>query len=421
MAKVKFIHTADLHLDTPFKGLTNWNAELAQNLKNATFKSFRNIIDLSLHAQVDFLLISGDIFDSKQESLAAKLFLIQELERLSRDDIKVYVVCGNHDPYGGWVQDVNKLENVSVFGPDEVEKHTYKKDGEDIADIYGISFDKANIKENLASQFMITEPAAPISIALLHGTIGSSGPHRNYAPFKLEEIKNTGFDYWALGHIHKKDVVHKGIPTIVYPGNPQGRDFGETGDKSCCLVEIDAGLVPSVEYKSVNQLRFEELTISLSIDDNIHKVTEKIFDAQQDIPNYNEQKNYVLRVNLTGRTSLHERLIKHEEILEIVDNINEGQFSRPAFTWVDRIEVNTQPDIDLANMKKGEDFAASILRQMDKYSQDKDKQKKLFESAGKDMAKPEAKREIDDLTATEKEQLLQNAKWQLINQIVKGS
>ena len=139
MTKIKFIHTADLHLDTPFKGLSNWNSELAGKLKNATFAAFRNIVDLCLREHVDFLLISGDTFDSENRSLAAQLKFVSELKRLSDNGVRVYFICGNHDPLNAWLEDLQMPENVFRFNAEEVENFTFPKNGRSIADIYGIS------------------------------------------------------------------------------------------------------------------------------------------------------------------------------------------------------------------------------------------------------------------------------------------
>src|SRR5574341_98982 len=204
MIKIKFIHTADLHLDTPFKGLSSWNSDLASKLKNATFKSFKRIIDLCIQEKVDFLIISGDIFDSENKSLAAQIKFVSELKRLSEKGIPTYFICGNHDPLSSWLDELQLPENVFRFNSSDVENVTYQKDNRPIADIYGISFQNRIVNINLANNYQLKSNPSPISIAILHGTIGASGPHENYAPFKVEDVVNKGFDYWALGHIHKR-------------------------------------------------------------------------------------------------------------------------------------------------------------------------------------------------------------------------
>ena len=153
MTKVKFIHTADLHLDTPFKGLSNWNSDLASKLKDATFKSFRKIIDLCLNEKVDFLIISGDIFDSENKSLAAQLKFVSELKRLSENGIYTYFICGNHDPLSSWLEDLQLPENVFRFNSSKVGNITHRKDNNPVADIYGISYQNKVVNKNLANKY----------------------------------------------------------------------------------------------------------------------------------------------------------------------------------------------------------------------------------------------------------------------------
>ena len=140
MTKVKFIHTADLHLDTPFKGLANWNSDLASKLKDATFKSYKNIIDICLQERADFLVISGDIFDSEYKSLAAQIKFVNELKVLSDRGIPTYFICGNHDPLSSWLENLEMPEKVFRFNSSEVDCMTYQKNNIPAADIYGISF-----------------------------------------------------------------------------------------------------------------------------------------------------------------------------------------------------------------------------------------------------------------------------------------
>ena len=232
MTKIRFVHTADLHLDTPFKKLSNWNVELASKLKQATCDSLEKIVDLCLEEEVNFLIISGDIFDSENQSLIAQSKFFDELQRLSDKDIYTYFVCGNHDPLDSWL-DVHQIpDKVFRFGGSTVESKTYSKNNTRLADIYGISYKQKVVDSNLALGFQLKDQPAPISIAVLHGTIGTSEQHENYAPFSTGDINNKGFDYWALGHIHKRNIVQIEHPTIVYPGNPQGRDFGEKIEKN---------------------------------------------------------------------------------------------------------------------------------------------------------------------------------------------
>lgn len=419
MSRIRFIHTADLHLDTPFKGLSSWNADLSKKLKDATFKSFKNIIDLCISKKVDFLIISGDIFDSENKSLAAQLKFVSELKRLSDKGIATYFTCGNHDPLKSWMDTIKLPENVYRFGSSKGQFITFKKGKDAIADIHGISFNDKAVKENLATDYKLAPNPAPISIAVLHGTVGIPGPHENYAPFKTRDVVKKRFDYWALGHIHKKQVIHPSNPSIIYPGNPQGRDFGESGEKGCYFVEISKGNDPVAEFIPTQLIRFEDLTIYMTEVDQIELLQGKINEALEHVDYYNENANYLLRITLNGRTGLHSYLNDQIQIEELVQHYNDEQFDKQYFTWIDKIYVNTQPDIDLEKIKNGVGFSSEILRSFDMYLDDNKKLAELIKAVEEDFANAQVKREIAEFTDDIDKEMIEKAKMILLDKLTK--
>ncbi len=416
MTKVKFVHTADLHLDTPFKGLSNWDNQLASKLKDATLKSFYNIIDLCIQEKVDFLIIAGDIFDSEIKSLAAHLAFYNALKKLSDNNIATYIVCGNHDPLSSLADFKELPDNVFLFNSSKAGKETFYKDGKALADIYGISFENKIVKKNLAKTFQLEDGHSPFSIAVMHGTIGNPGPHENYAPFTKDDVINKGFDYWALGHIHKKEIIRQSMPAIVYPGNPQGRDFGETGAKGCCLVEISDTKEPRIDFIPTQLLRFEEATINIEGVNTIELVYQKIESINDYINDYDEKTGYIIRLTLTGKTSLHTKLNKDEEIEELLEYLNQG-LSLSGYTRIDTIKVKTQPDIDIEKLRKGTDFAAEVLKTFETYDNDKNKLEQLIEDTNNNMSDNYAKKEIGNLTDEEKKEIMNKARWKILNQL----
>jgi len=417
MAGIRFIHTADLHLDTPFKGLSNLNETLASILKNATFQSFRNIIDRCLQEQVDFLLIAGDIFDSENQSLAAQLKFADELQRLSDQRIPTYFICGNHDPLSSWIEGLQLPDNVHRFGSSEVEKIIHYKGDKPLVDIHGISFQNKAVRNDLTQHYQIKNRTAPVSLALLHGTIGQPGPHENYAPFSIENISGKGFDYWALGHIHKRQIIRKEHPAVVYPGNPQGRDFGETGAKGCYLVETTADQEPQIKFISTQLIRFEEVAIDLTGEDAVNILPEKIEETITGLEDYNEHTSYIVRLTLHGRTPLHDYLNQGEEISQLLDYLNEDQLNQNPFRWIDSIELKTQPDIDLDQIKKGADFPAEILQTIETYENDPERFQQLIGRTETAFNSPQANRELKTLQEEEYKTMLEKAKWMLLEQL----
>ena len=416
---IKFIHTGDLHLDTPFKGLSSVNRELAGRLKDATFRSFQRIIDICIEESVDFLLITGDIFDSEIQSLSAQLRFEKELRRLSNHNIPVYFICGNHDPLSSWLEELVLPPQVHRFGSMEVECVTFEKEGKALADIYGISYGTSTENRSLADTFVRKKNPVPYSIAMLHGTIGSAGPHENYVPFRLEDVKSKGFDYWALGHIHKHHVVHSAHPAIVYPGNPQGRDFGETGPRGCYRVKLSENQAPDVEFVPTQFIRFEEVDVDLSGHDSIGELSGRINSAVEKITISGYDASCILRLTLKGRTSLHGLLHRPGETNNLLNLLNEGQLQHDRFMFFDQIILQTLPDVNLDELKEANDFTAEILKSFDRLESDQAHLTELFSILEQEFGSQPAKRELEDLTEEEKKEIIDNARWQLLDQLIK--
>lgn len=418
MPSIKFLHTADLHLDTPFKGLSNINRELAGRLKNATFSSFQRIIDICIEEQVDFLLVGGDIFDSEAKSLAAQLRFTEELKRLNMAGIPAYIITGNHDPLVSWMEELEMSEMVYRFASTQVDVVTFYKESKALADIYGASFEEKSVDWNLAQSFELKKEPAPFSIALMHGTISSVSSHHPYAPFSLEDIKGKGFDYWALGHVHKRLLVHPSHPAVVYPGNPQGRDFGETGQRGCYIVELDDKLPPTLRFIPTQQIRFEELEVDVSKADKIHLLGESIAEAIKGIDDGVHKTSHILRIRLLGRAALHHHLSQAAEVEALMHMLNEGQLQQDCFQWIDKISVHTMPDIDLENLAKANDFTAEVLRTFHEIAANTSMLDEILQGLETEFSSQASKRELKDLSEEDKQEILMKAKWMLIDQLL---
>ena len=412
MKKIKFIHTADLHIDTPFRTLSSINRELAGRLKNATLRSFETIVDLCISEKVDFLLVSGDIFDGESKSLASQLQFVRGLQRLSDAGIRGYIICGNHDPLDSWMKNLSLPENTVRFGSSGVEFEVYEKDGRALAGIYGISYQTSREKRNLAGKFRIEDSSLPFSIALLHGTVGNPGPHASYCPFRVEDVETKGFDYWALGHIHKKQIVRPSDPAIVYPGNPQGRDFGETGERGCFLVEMTEDGRPEIQFLPTRGIRFEKVEISLEGISELNDLFGLLENAGTAIRDSDENSSYILRIVLKGRTALHTYLNNPEEIENLREGLNSGQLGEDPFIWIDSISVETRPDIDLEKLREGNDFTSEILKEIEQTDTEE-----LFVETEKEGKLPRAVAKLVSVSTEDEEKLMERVRWMLIGQL----
>src|SRR5262245_54094963 len=238
MEPLRFIHAADLHLDSPFRGIASASASLKERLQSATLAAFRRVIDHTIESKADFLVIAGDIYDSKDRNLRALVSFRKEMERLAERRIPVFIVHGNHDPLNGWGSGFQLPSNVITFGG-RTDSEPFIRRGREAAQITGVSAVPERVTDNLASSFKPVD-GAPYSIPVLHANIGHQSGHADYAPASVDELMAAGFDYWALGHVHTRSILGSEPATIVYPGNTQGRNPREAGPRGCYQVDVDS-------------------------------------------------------------------------------------------------------------------------------------------------------------------------------------
>lgn len=234
---MKFIHFADAHLDSPFRGLSFLPSRAFNQIRDSANKSLTNIVNLAIKEKVDLVLIAGDTFDSSKPTPSSQLFFAKEIKRLTDAEIQVVMIFGNHDHMSQGELLVTPSPYFKLLGPEEkIETATFTtKDGFKY-DVVGFSYLNNHIQRDMVANF--PKKGENYTFGLMHAQEKSSFLQNNYAPFELAEIKQLNYDYFALGHIHKR-TVSSDSPWIVYPGNIQGRHINEMGKKGCYLGEID--------------------------------------------------------------------------------------------------------------------------------------------------------------------------------------
>ena len=253
---IRFLHTADLHLDSPFKGITDMPISRLTELRESTFAAYENLIQYAEKSVPDFVLIAGDIYDGEDRSLRAQMRFVKGLERLQQAGIPVFMSYGNHDHLGGKWTRFQLPGNVTVFGP-EVETAELTIRGQRVR-IHGFSYKERHIKEAMIGHYPnAVRDSGIVDIGMLHGSIAGEESHAVYAPFTREALLEKGYHYWALGHIHKRQVLHN-EPPIVYPGNLQGRHRNERGVKGFYEVELE-GNEATLKFVPASVLVFDEI------------------------------------------------------------------------------------------------------------------------------------------------------------------
>ena len=235
---MKFIHFADAHLDSPFLGLSFLPSESFKQIQKAPMQSLTKIVDLALKEKVDLVLIAGDTFDSFKPTPSAQIFFAHEIERLVNAQIQVIMIFGNHDHMSKEDLLVAESPYFKLLGNGEkVETVSYKTKNGFEYDVSGFSYLANHITDDMAAQFPAKSNRYTFGIMHAQERTGASAQNV-YAPFSLSELQNLNYNYFALGHIHLRQVLSE-TPLIVYPGNIQGRHINETGPKGCYLGTID--------------------------------------------------------------------------------------------------------------------------------------------------------------------------------------
>ena len=361
---LRFVHAADLHLDSPFRGIRAAAPEnVARALYSATFDSYRNIVDLCISERVDALLVAGDIYDGADRSLRAQQAFIDGLRSLDSAGIRSFVCHGNHDPLDGWEARLSYPYGCHRFGPDFVAVPVFP-DAPERGLVYGISYPTRDVYDNLVARLGQVDAAA-FTIGLLHANVGGNTDHALYAPCSLDDLAQSGIDYWALGHVHTRQVLRERAPSVVYPGNPQGRHPNEPGARGVYLVEVDDTGGISLDFRATDAVRWEQASIDISAMETEQELFDAIEDEMQSLLDGAEGRSIVVRMTLNGRGELNRFLRQPGAVDDLLAGVNDRWADRLPFAWCERIQDETAVAIDRDALRSGEDFLAEVLRTAD--------------------------------------------------------
>jgi exonuclease SbcD len=347
---IKILHTADVHLDSPLRSLALRNSDLRDAVAAASRSAFRGLVDFAISEQLSAVLISGDLFDGKERSARTGAFLMAELDRLGDAGIKVFYIKGNHD-----------AENP-ITGTLDLPAHVHAFDArggmEPLTDdivIHGVSFADRHAPDSLLPRFKPPVPGA-VNIAMLHSSLGGAVGHDIYAPCSLADLAGMGFDYWALGHIHKRQV-HSAAPWIVMPGTPQGRDIGESGPKSATLLTIDQGRIDISEVpSSVVEFAQSELDVTETESDEALRALLK--SHLKALRNQIAAPVGVIRLILTGTPKRHWQILRDRDVW--IEQVNELAQATGEL-WIDKLLFDLPPPDATEGASGAADELATIM------------------------------------------------------------
>lgn len=348
-------------MGTPFKYLKSLGKQVDEAANRATYQSFTNIVDFAIDQQVHAVLITGDIYDSEKHNLEAQVRFAYECERLSEHKIPVFLVQGNHDPAESWTANVSLPDSVYVFSAKQSERQPLYVKGKVAAYIYGISCSNQNRADNVAEQLKPWSDD-PFAIGIFHGTVGATADHETVGPASLGNLTKSPMNYWAIGHIHKRQVLNES-PYVVYAGNIQGLHKKELGPKGCYLVDVSSNGRVSMQFHETAPIRFEQVTIDIGALNSNSDMVEMIRHKKEMLRKL--KKQVLLEIVLTGEGSLYE-LCSQEEVrrtwLEMAqaEEKNKFNFVMP-FSLIDR----TRGVTDWTARREMEDMVGDYLRSYD--------------------------------------------------------
>jgi DNA repair exonuclease SbcCD nuclease subunit len=372
MTRLRFVHAADLHLDTPFDGIGRTAPQVAERLRDASLEAWDALVRFTIEQQAAALLLAGDIYDGADRGVRAQLRLHAGLAELSARGVSTFIVHGNHDPLDGWSAIRRWPERVTVFSGEGVHTAPLERDGETIATIYGVSYPRRDVTDNLALGFSRRDGPG-LHIGLLHCNVGANPEHDLYSPCAVDDLARAGLDYWALGHVHRAAVLRDREPAVVYAGCLQGRSSRvfDQGVKGAMLVEADVDARTfDVQFHALDRVRFFALDVDVTGCDDIAALQRLLLEEAVRLRHENADRGLLVRATLRGRGDVHPTL-QRPGALDALTTVlrQDAELDRP-FLWWDVIVDRTAPAIDIGAIRERGDFSAELLKVADALAAD---------------------------------------------------
>ncbi len=347
-----FLHAADLHLDSPLRGLERYEGAPVDEIRSATRRALENLVALAIEREVDFVLIAGDLYDGDWKDHNTGLFFVAQMARLRETRIPVIAIRGNHDAANKMTRSLRLPDNVELLSHRRAETAQLAKLKELGVAVHGRSFAKAAELDNLAIDY--PEPKAGMfNIGLLHTSLSGIEGHASYAPCTVDDLRSAGYDYWALGHVHQRRTLCED-PPILFPGNIQGRHVRELGAKGCLLVSVEDRGHVEIEFQSLDVFRWALCEVDARSLDGTDEVLERLSDELSRLMRDSDGLPLAVRVTISGCCQAHDRLRSDPEgwinqVRGVALDLSGGNL------WVEKVILQTTPQraVDSALLADG--------------------------------------------------------------------
>ena len=350
-----FIHAADIHLDSPMRGLARYDGAPLERIENCTREAFSNLVDRAIEEAVRFVIIAGDLYDGDWRDFNTGLFFIREMSRLRDAGIRVVLLYGNHDAANVMTRSLDLPDNVHCF-------HHRQPSTIEFTDLgvafHGQSFARRDVTDNIARGYPPARPGM-LNIGVLHTALEGSSQHASYAPCTVDELSAKGYDYWALGHVHQASLVRE-RPYIVFPGNLQGRHVREPGPKGAYRVCVRDGLIDGLEHFPCDILRWIELDVRADGIAERHALTWRIMQALERAVDAADARTLAARITLTGRPECYSEIVRDEE--RFIAEVRAGAVSLAGDrAWIEKVKLKIAPATDSTGGER-QDAVAELAR-----------------------------------------------------------
>jgi exonuclease SbcD len=352
----RFVHAADLHIDSPLTGLAAKDEQVAGQLAAASRRAFQSLVTRTIEERAAFLIVAGDVFDGDWRDYSTGLLFTREIARLWRAGIPTYAVRGNHDAESQITRRLDRAEGLHWF--DSRKAETFELAGLGVA-LHGRSFGAAAESDSLVRGYPALQPGR-FNVGVLHTSLDGRLGHDRYAPTSVGELAARGYDYWALGHVHAYKEISRD-PWIVFPGNLQGRNVRETGPKGAVRVDVGDDLrVARVERLLLDEARWAAPVVDLSGAEDRHAALEIVRAALADEIASAEGRPLAVRLTLTGVSRLHRALAADPaELTAAVENAALGLTDA---IWIERVVLATRmPEAPVRPATQGLADAVALL------------------------------------------------------------